>query len=240
VRAKSADLRRVPIFTHVPEHFNQGTRNFSMSLPNLLTLFRLFSAPVFLTLFIGSGKDGFLTGVLSPQTGLLCCLIVMSLSEISDVLDGVLARKLNQVSDFGKLLDPYADSTFRLSCFFAFASSAHGPWIPLWMVMSLFYRDLLVTVIRTFGVERRVFVHARASGKIKAVAQGTVVFVILSAALIFGEPRGRQFTSLASTLMWVVTAVTAWSAWDYFWSNRHLFSSAAKSSSDNASGPLND
>jgi CDP-diacylglycerol--glycerol-3-phosphate 3-phosphatidyltransferase len=210
-----------------------------ISLPNLLTLFRLFSAPVFLVLFIGSGKDGFLASMISPRDGLLACLIVMSLSEISDVLDGILARKLNQVSDFGKLLDPYADSTFRLSCFFAFASRAHGPWIPLWMVMTLFYRDLLVTVIRTFGVERRVFVHARASGKIKAVAQGTVVFVILSAALVFEEPRGRQFTALASTLMWVVTAVTAWSAWDYFWSNRHLFSAAAKSSSTDTTSPPN-
>jgi CDP-diacylglycerol--glycerol-3-phosphate 3-phosphatidyltransferase len=201
-----------------------------MTWPNLLTLFRLCSAPVFLALFIGTGKDGFLHSVMSPQAGLLACLIVMSLSELSDILDGILARKLNQVSDFGKLLDPYADSTFRLSCYFSFASQAHGKWIPLWMVMILFYRDLLVTVIRTFGVERRVFVHARASGKIKAVAQGTVVFVTLAMALLFDETSvgyeaaaGQHVTSIAHTLMWVVTAVTLWSAVDYFLANRHLF-----------------
>jgi CDP-diacylglycerol---glycerol-3-phosphate 3-phosphatidyltransferase len=202
-----------------------------MSLPNLLTLFRLFSAPVFLALFIGSGDDGFLRSLLTPRSGLIACLIVMSLSEISDVLDGILARRLNQVSDFGKLLDPYADSVFRLSCFFAFASHSHGGWIPLWMAMTLFYRDLLVTVIRTFGIERRVFVHARASGKIKAIAQGSVEFVILAAALLIGEAHVRP---LATTLMWLVTAVTAWSAWDYFWANRHLFSlfSAATKTAD--------
>ncbi|HYF49448.1 MAG TPA: CDP-alcohol phosphatidyltransferase family protein [Planctomycetota bacterium] len=201
-----------------------------MSLPNLLTLFRLGSAPIFLALFIGSGKNGFLSHLLDSWTGLLLCLIVLSLSEISDILDGILARRLNQVSDFGKLLDPYADSTFRLSCYFAFASQAHGKWIPLWMVMILFYRDLLVTVIRTFGVERRIFVHARASGKIKAIAQGSVVFVTLVVALIYGEDavayesaRGGPASSLAHTLMWVVTGVTAWSGWDYFWANRHLF-----------------
>jgi CDP-diacylglycerol--glycerol-3-phosphate 3-phosphatidyltransferase len=201
-----------------------------MTWPNLLTLFRLCTAPVFLALFIGTGKDGFLHSVMSPQAGLLACLIVMSLSELSDILDGILARKLNQVSDFGKLLDPYADSTFRLSCYFSFASQAHGKWIPLWMVMILFYRDLLVTVIRTFGVERRVFVHARASGKIKAVAQGTVVFVTLAMALLFDETSvgyeaaaGQHVTSIAHTLMWVVTAVTLWSAVDYFLANRHLF-----------------
>ncbi|HEY3325502.1 MAG TPA: CDP-diacylglycerol--glycerol-3-phosphate 3-phosphatidyltransferase [Planctomycetota bacterium] len=203
-----------------------------MSWPNILTLFRLGSAPIFLALFIGSGRDGFLDGMLTSQQGLWACLVVASLSELSDVLDGYLARKLNQVSNFGKLLDPYADSTFRLSCYFAFASHAHGKWIPLWMVMILFYRDLLVTVIRTFGVERGVFVHARSSGKIKAIAQGTVVFITLAVAIHFGEeyvsyqsalPRS-EVSSLARTLMWVVTAVTFWSAIDYLWGNKHLFS----------------
>ncbi|HYG76895.1 MAG TPA: CDP-diacylglycerol--glycerol-3-phosphate 3-phosphatidyltransferase [Planctomycetota bacterium] len=216
-----------------------------MSVPNLLTLFRLCSAPVFLALFIGTGEGGFLKDVMSKQAGLWACLVVLSLSELSDVLDGILARRLNQVSDFGKLLDPYADSTFRLSCFFAFASHAHGKWIPLWMVMILFYRDLLVTVIRTFGVEQRVFVHARASGKIKAIAQGTVVFVTLAVAAIYGEEyvsyesatQGSTVSSLAKTLMWVVTLVTAWSGIDYFVANRHLFSSAQSSS--NQSPPQN-
>jgi len=205
-----------------------------MSWPNILTLFRLFSAPVFLALFIGSGSDGFLQAMMDSHTGLWACLVLVTLSELSDVLDGILARKLNQVSDFGKLLDPYADSVFRLSCYFAFASHAHGKWIPLWMVMVLFYRDLLVTLIRTFGVERREFVHARASGKIKAIAQGTVVWLTLAVAIWFGKDyvayeaavRGSPVTSLARTLMWVVTIVTIWSAIDYAWANRHLFSGA--------------
>ena len=216
-----------------------------MTWPNILTLFRLFSAPVFLALFIGSGEDGFLLSLMNNQTGLWACLTLAVLSELSDILDGILARKLNQVSDFGKLLDPYADSVFRLSCYFAFASHAHGKWIPLWMVMVLFYRDLLVTVIRTFGVERREFVQARASGKIKAIAQGTVVIVTLAVALLFGEQyvayeataRGSYATSLARMLMWVVTVVTLWSAGDYFWANRHLLSETASSSSGPSSPP---
>lgn len=201
-----------------------------MSWPNILTLFRFASAPVFLALFIGTGKGGFLHEVMSSQAGLWACLVVLGLSELSDILDGILARRLNQVSDFGKLLDPYADSTFRLSCYFSFASQAHGKWVPLWMVMILLYRDLLVTVIRTFGVERRQFVHARASGKIKAIAQGSVVFVILLIAVIYGEEYvayetkgGGPANAVAQTLMWLVTAVTTWSLIDYFNANRHLF-----------------
>jgi CDP-diacylglycerol--glycerol-3-phosphate 3-phosphatidyltransferase len=185
----------------------------------------LASAPIFLALFIGSGEGSFLSNLFTPWQGLLACLIVASLSEISDIMDGILARRWNQVSDFGKILDPYADSTFRLSCYFAFASQAHGKWIPLWMVMILFYRDLLVTVIRAFGIEQREFVAARASGKIKAIAQGTVVISLLVLALWHGDDGGRLVdeSGVAKSVMWVVTAVTAWSAWDYFWGNKHLF-----------------
>jgi CDP-diacylglycerol--glycerol-3-phosphate 3-phosphatidyltransferase len=205
-----------------------------MTVPNLLTLLRLLTAPVFLVLFIGSGADGFLPPAWRGQAGLIACLAVMIVSEASDILDGIIARRFNQVSDFGKILDPYADSTFRLSCFFAFASHAHGKWIPIWMVMVLFYRDMLVTVIRAFGIERRVFVHARASGKIKAIAQGTTIFLTLAMAILYGEDSvsfapvavgatGAEPTGLAHTMMWVVTAVTVWSAADYFYANRNLF-----------------
>ena len=210
---------------------NHAARQIFFSWPNLLTLFRLFSAPVFLALFIGSGEDGFLTSFLDKRAGLVACLIVLSISELSDIFDGILARRLNQVSNFGKLLDPYADSMFRLTCYFAFASHAHGKWVPIWMVMLLLYRDLLVTIIRSFGVERRVFVHARSSGKIKAIVQGTVVFITLLSAIIYGEQSvayesvvvGMHVTALAHTLMWIVLLVTLWSAIDYLWGNRHLF-----------------
>ncbi len=215
-----------------------------MSIPNLLTLFRLATAPLFLALFIGSGQDGFLDFALTPQQGILACIVVAALSELSDILDGILARRLGQVSNFGMLLDPYADSTFRLSVYFAFASHAHGPWIPLWMVMVLFYRDLLVTVIRTFGVERRVFVHARGSGKIKAIAQGTVAITVMTIAAIAGEayvsygnPVTLRLTGVAHSLMWIVTLVTVWSAGDYAWHNRHLFRSVPASESNSDAPP---
>ncbi|GMV83218.1 MAG: CDP-diacylglycerol--glycerol-3-phosphate 3-phosphatidyltransferase [Planctomycetota bacterium] len=201
-----------------------------MNVPNMLTLFRLTSAPIFLALFIGSGERGFLSAWLSPQTGLWACLAVIVLSEVSDILDGIIARRYNLVSNFGKILDPYADSTFRLSVFFSFASQAHGKWIPLWMVMILFYRDLLVTVIRNFGIEQGQFVSARASGKIKAVAQGGVAIAVLIIAAVKGEEwvayesnHGEYVSAMAHSLMWLVTAFTLWSAVDYAWGNKHLF-----------------
>jgi phosphatidylglycerophosphate synthase len=108
--------------------------------------------------------------------------------------------------------------------------------------MILLYRDLLVTVIRTFGVERRVFVHARASGKIKAIAQGSVACVTLVVAIFYGEQyvsyesaHGSYVSSLARYLMWVVTAVTLWSAVDYLWANIHLFKDTTSQNTSNSS-----
>jgi CDP-diacylglycerol--glycerol-3-phosphate 3-phosphatidyltransferase len=196
-----------------------------LTIPNILTLFRLATAPLFLAVFVGSAPNGVLSSFLSPCEGLILCLLVVILSETSDVLDGILARRWGQVSNFGKLMDPYADSAFRLSCFFAFAGQAHGKWIPLWMAMVLFYRDLLTTVIRAFGVEQGKFVAARASGKIKAITQGTVVAITLVVAIWHGPEfvDYKDGSAVARSLMWVVTAVTLWSAADYFWGNRHLF-----------------
>ena len=206
-----------------------------MSVPNILTLFRLASAPLFLVVFIGSGPDRFLSSYLSPTAGILACIVIAALSELSDVLDGIIARRFNQVSNFGKVLDPYADSTFRLSVFFSFASQAHGMWVPLWMVMILFYRDLLVTVIRNFGIERGVFVQARASGKIKAICQGTCAITVMVIAFLKGDAHVQYSPEsgepgMAHHLMWVVTAVTLWSAFDYFWGNKHLFKEPEKKS----------
>jgi len=190
----------------------------------------LASAPIFLTLFIGTGTNGMLSGYLSERQGLLACIVVAVLSELSDVLDGIIARSFDQVTNFGKVLDPYADSTFRLSIYFSFASQAHGKWIPLWMVMILFYRDLLTTVIRNFGIERGEFVQARASGKIKAIAQAGVAITVMVIAYLKGPEwvaykpaSSAPVSSLAYYLMWLATGVTLWSAADYFWGNIHLF-----------------
>ena len=130
------------------------------TLPNSLTMLRVASAPVFLVLFFG---DFF-----SPQyewLRLVLCLALAITSEVSDGLDGYFARKYRQVSDFGKLMDPYADSVFRLTALFSFAGSGHR-WVSLWMVVVLLYRGVLTSVVRTFAMKRGVVVAARPAGQL--------------------------------------------------------------------------
>ena len=177
---------------------------------------------------------------------LLLCLVLVIVSEISDGLDGYLARKRKQVSDFGKLMDPYADSIFRLTALFCFAGSVHK-WVPLWMVVVLLYRDVLTSVIRTFAIKRGVVVAARISGKLKAISQATAIISILVIATAaelgsripsflgwIGVTGGDTASVLRSSrpIMWIVLAVAVWSGLDYFWACRRHIAAAAEPTPD--------
>jgi CDP-diacylglycerol--glycerol-3-phosphate 3-phosphatidyltransferase len=160
------------------------------------------------------------------QLGIYLLLGIAAASELSDVLDGQFARRLQQVSHFGKLMDPYADSTFRMTVFFCFASHVYGRWVPLWMVVILLYRDITTSVVRTFGLGKRKVISARISGKIKGFVQGTVIITALSCAAIWGyrAPEENANVILAVNLLMCLNVLVAvGSGLDYVWANRHLF-----------------
>jgi len=92
------------------------------------------------------------------------CLVFI-LIEVSDLLDGHAARSLNQESELGKVLDPFADSLSRLTYFVAFAGSGI---LPLWILLILIYRDVSVAYIRVMVATQKVLMSARLSGKVKA------------------------------------------------------------------------
>ena len=76
-----------------------------MSLANYFTLFRVFVSPIFLLVYMAHNELG-----ISPALLPYVLLFLLGLSEFSDALDGYVARKYNAVTDFGKILDPMADS----------------------------------------------------------------------------------------------------------------------------------
>jgi len=206
-----------------------------LTLPNILTLLRLASAPLFLVLFFGD-----IFGLEAEWLRLALCLGLVVASELSDALDGYFARRLNQVSDFGKLMDPYADSAFRLTVLFSFAGRAYH-WVPLWMVVLLLYRDILTSVVRVFAMKRQVVVAARLSGKLKAISQAAAIVSILTVAAayefrnIYSDEVVRR---CAMPIMWVVLAVAVWSGLDYAWAcRRHILAAAGSAGSDETPPP---
>lgn len=140
-------------------------RNALISLANGLSLFRLAISP-FLLLFLIPNP--------AARTAVLALFI---LGEISDFLDGIAARRKNEVSDFGKLIDPMADVIFHLTLFLIFMSLN---LVPAWMVIVLVWREVAVSSLRLMAsTDRRLVIAAAKPGKVKANIQALVTLLIM-------------------------------------------------------------
>jgi CDP-diacylglycerol---glycerol-3-phosphate 3-phosphatidyltransferase len=179
-----------------------------MTLPMMLTWGRIGLAPIFFLFYqlAGAGSPLLLVGV-------WVCFIVM---EVSDLLDGLLARMFKQETELGKVLDPFADAISRLTYFVALAGSGI---LPLWVLLILVYRDMAVAYIRVMTSREKVLMPARVSGKLKAWVYavagfaGIAVFSLRKLALlpaILGGVEGAAFG-----LFLLSAAVALWSLADY-------------------------
>lgn len=170
-------------------------------VPNLLSLGRILCGPLVMLLVAQGGT-----------AALLATILVMLVAEVSDLLDGHMARRLGASSAFGKIVDPLADSLYRALVFLAFLDAG---WMPMWMVAVIVSRDILVSYLRIFSEQKGVTMGARQSGKIKAVFQGVVQIGTVVLVLLGGGALVGTYATLAFLLLLTATLVTAWSGVDY-------------------------
>jgi CDP-diacylglycerol---glycerol-3-phosphate 3-phosphatidyltransferase len=179
-----------------------------MTLPMILTLARIALAPVFYLVYQMAGAD---------RVGLVAAAwVVFVLIEVSDLLDGYFARKLNQVSEIGKVLDPFADSLSRLTYFVAFAGSGIMPW---WILLVVIYRDVGVAYIRVLMSRQKVLMPARLSGKVKAwvyALAGIAGLAEFSARALAVSSSGLAVVHTVTFWLFVSCgAIAIWSLIDY-------------------------
>lgn len=188
-----------------------------MRLPIALTFFRVVMGPLFVALYLFSDRWG-ISGIVLPYL----LLAVVVLCELTDIFDGFLARKRNQVTNLGKVLDPMADSFFRLSVFFAFTQG--NLQLPLMIVLVFFWRDSLVNTLRSLCALQGVPLAARASGKVKAIVQAIVTIFIL--ILMIPYSKGCLSLEAFQQISWTAAGVSAlytlWSGVEYFWAHWQL------------------
>lgn len=194
-----------------------------MSIALSLTLARLFFSPLFLVVYL------YYQRLSIPLTVLPYLLILMlTFAELTDLFDGIMARKRNQVTELGKLLDPMADSVFRLTVFLTFTKGMVQ--LPLLLVVVFLYRDSIISTLRTVCALRGVALAARLSGKVKAVIQGCAAYLIL--LLMIPYSRGLitlNFYQNVSFWVIVVTAIyTVGSGVEYVVANREYIQKALK------------
>lgn len=165
---------------------------------NKITMFRIVLIPVFLVL---------------AYTGLkYWALAVYIIASLSDVADGYIARHYNQVSNFGKFVDPLADKMLVLSamCFFI-----ENGQMPGWAVAIVLFREFAVSGLRLISVEQSRVIAAARSGKIKTGC----TMVGLGAMLVFGQQY--PVVNLVCYILIIVT--TVYSGVEYFVANRDVF-----------------
>jgi CDP-diacylglycerol--glycerol-3-phosphate 3-phosphatidyltransferase len=139
---------------------------------------------------------------------LVTCTVLLIAAELTDMLDGMLSRKLGVTSEIGATLDPYADSVSRIIVYWGLACvGLANVGVPLVLAV----RDVTASYCRIVWVRSGKSAGARISGKVKAVVQAAGAFLLLL------SPLYMQFTGswVTEVVSWCVIAVTAWSGCDY-------------------------
>ena len=171
-------------------------RDRSFNLPNALTVLRIFLVPLLVVVLLTriEGHVYFGAGI-------------FALAVLTDYLDGFFARRRNEVTRLGILLDPLADKLLTAA---AFLSLVEMGVVPAWVVMIVLARELAVTGLRNLAAGRGVLIRASGLGKAKMAAQVTAILLLL-----LSRPMPALRVPGLVALV-VVVAVTLLSGADYF------------------------
>lgn len=157
-----------------------------MNIPNMLTILRLLLVPVFVLIFLLEGEQ---------KTAAAAIFILASLT---DVLDGYIARKYNMTTKVGQLLDPLADKLMQISVVVAMVCAK---MVPLWFVLVLASKELLMICGGAFLYTKKTFVKSNVFGKANTVA----MFCAMVVLLIFSETNAV----LKNLMLGLVTCTNA-------------------------------
>jgi len=157
-------------------------------------------------------------------------LIVFMLAAISDFLDGMIAQRRNMVTDFGRLMDPIADKILVLAAFAAFVQMQ---LIDAWMFVIIVSREILITSLRLFALNKGKVLSAARAGKHKTVSQMAVIFLILGFIVLkelllkystWNPDWESAFRQGIYALMLLTVGLTLYSGLSYLWENRKIIS----------------
>ena len=184
-----------------------------VNLPNILTVVRIALVPVFVILMALDGLWEYMRYV---------ALGVFVIASVTDWLDGIIARRKNIVTRFGKLMDPLADKILVAAGFIMLTGL---DIIPAWVTVIVVARDFLLNTLRMFGTEAGETIAAGVSGKIKTAfqmltivlgmidTQGMFAFISMGKAMEFGTLLLNVGFSLS---LGFAVIFTLWSCIEYF------------------------
>ena len=208
-----------------------------MTTANKITLTRIAMIPFFLyfasqsmIVYDKAASAETLIATFRFPTATVVALVLFCVASFTDFLDGYVARKYNQVTDFGKFVDPLADKLLVSSALILFAEQGA---IAGWMVCVILARELIITSLRVVAANKGRVLAATWTGKVKTCVQIGGIIVIYLYYIVFPgvgmdlptwlmPPQYAQQLSgdissvtLVAIVGWVVTLVTIYSGYDY-------------------------
>jgi CDP-diacylglycerol---glycerol-3-phosphate 3-phosphatidyltransferase len=185
-----------------------------------LSVLRILLAPLFVFMYL---QDTFLWAALG--------MVVFIFAAITDYLDGYYARRYNVSSGLGTFLDPLADKILTFAGFICipFIDPGQFPW---WIIVIIIIRDIFITLLRVWSEHTGLSLQTRYSAKVKTMLQMIFLYVVLLAGMISRteNPAGWFSRMLLDSgiLGWVfilVMLITVYTALEYIYINRRLFTS---------------
>lgn len=188
-----------------------------MNIANRLTVLRIILTFVFMFFL-------FCHGLWAKSAA----LVVFIFAALSDYFDGRIAHKRNMVTDFGKLMDPIADKILVIAAFAAFVQMQ---LIAAWMFVIIISRELIITSLRLFALNKGKVLSAAKAGKHKTVSQMAVIFLILGFIVLkeimltfftWNPAWENLFRQGIYVLMLLTVGLTLYSGLSYLWENRRI------------------
>ncbi|HYM11256.1 MAG TPA: CDP-diacylglycerol--glycerol-3-phosphate 3-phosphatidyltransferase [Bryobacterales bacterium] len=176
-----------------------------MTLPNALTLLRIFFVPLLLTVLLG--KQVHLETPWMDISKEWLALPIFWVAALTDLVDGIIARRRRQISTLGTLLDPVAD---KLLISAMFISLVELGLVPAWMVVVIVGREFAVSGLRSIAAAEGYTIRASDLGKTKMVMQVVAVSLLLVGA------HSALFLKAGLVAVWLVVVFALVSAVDYF------------------------
>ncbi|RUR41561.1 CDP-diacylglycerol--glycerol-3-phosphate 3-phosphatidyltransferase [Clostridium perfringens] len=191
-----------------------------MNLANKLTLIRIILVPIFLVFIAYQGL---------PYGSVIATLIFI-IASVTDQLDGYIARSRNQVTNFGKFMDPLAD---KLLVTAALISLVELQLVPSWAAIVIIAREFAVSGLRTIAASEGLVIAASWWGKIKTVIQIIAIVLLLLQVNIINSPGIKElvagsnflrnfFIYVPDIFLYLAVAITIISGVDYFRKNKNV------------------
>ena len=174
-----------------------------MTLASKITLVRVLLIPAYMaTMYLSGGQAGL---------WMYLSLAIFAVASLTDYVDGYIARHYNQVSDFGKFLDPLADKLLVCSALIILIQLGR---IPAWVVLIIIAREFIISGFRLVASDNGVVIAASYWGKFKTTFQMIMVCLMLA---------NFAFLQIVTDIvMWISLVLTVVSLVDYLWKNKSV------------------